>query len=53
MRVARAILERLTQREEYSDEFWASVGLTRSMADRVDSYYEQVEQLEQRRERSH
>jgi hypothetical protein len=33
---ARAILERLTRREDLSDEFWASVGLTRSMADRVE-----------------
>lgn len=41
MRVARAILERLTQREEYGDDFWASVGLTRSMTDGLDSYYEQ------------
>lgn len=37
LRVARVILERLTQREDVPDEFWASVGLTRSMADRVES----------------
>lgn len=37
LRDARTILERLTQREDVSDEFWASVGLTRSMADRVES----------------
>lgn len=36
LRDARAILERLTRREDISDEFWASVGLSRPMADRVE-----------------
>lgn len=36
LRDARAILERLTRREDLPDGFWASVGLTRPMADRVE-----------------
>ena len=36
LRDARAILERLTQREDIGDDFWASVGLTRPAADRVE-----------------
>jgi hypothetical protein len=36
IRDARDIVERLVQSEGISDEFWASVGLTRSMADRVE-----------------
>lgn len=35
LRHAHVILERLAQREDVSDEFWASVGLTRSVADRI------------------
>ncbi len=33
LRDARALLERLSRREDISDNFWASVGLTRSFAD--------------------
>ncbi|PSN63957.1 hypothetical protein BS50DRAFT_623621 [Corynespora cassiicola Philippines] len=33
---ARVLLERLTRREDLPDEFWASVGLARSFADRVE-----------------
>lgn len=40
LRDARSLLERLSRREDVSDDFWASVGLTRSMADRVDSFDE-------------
>ncbi|KAF2707086.1 hypothetical protein K504DRAFT_492637 [Pleomassaria siparia CBS 279.74] len=36
LRDARAFLERLSQRDDVSDEFWASVGLTRPLADRVE-----------------
>lgn len=36
LRDARAILERLTRRDDISDEFWASVGLRRPLADRVE-----------------
>ncbi|KAF2117784.1 hypothetical protein BDV96DRAFT_570921 [Lophiotrema nucula] len=37
LRDARSLLERLTQRADVTDDFWASVGLTRSFADRLDS----------------
>ncbi|KAF2833708.1 hypothetical protein CC86DRAFT_365534 [Ophiobolus disseminans] len=37
---ARQLLERLSRREDVSDDFWASVGLTRSFADRVESFNE-------------
>ncbi|KAF2184369.1 hypothetical protein K469DRAFT_688838 [Zopfia rhizophila CBS 207.26] len=40
LRDARAILERLTRRDDVSDEFWASVGLTRPLADRVERLHE-------------
>jgi hypothetical protein len=33
---ARAILERLSRRDDISDEFWASVGLTPPLAERVE-----------------
>ncbi|CAI6338690.1 unnamed protein product [Periconia digitata] len=36
LRDARALLERLTQRDDISDEFWASVGLRRPLADRLE-----------------
>ena len=36
LRAARALLERLARREDISEEFWASVGLTRPLADRVE-----------------
>jgi hypothetical protein len=36
LRDARALLERLTRRPDVSDEFWASVGLIRPLADRVE-----------------
>jgi hypothetical protein len=36
LRDARAILERLARREDISDEHWASIGLTRFLADRVE-----------------
>ncbi|KAF2690822.1 hypothetical protein K458DRAFT_398798 [Lentithecium fluviatile CBS 122367] len=36
LRDARALLERLTRRDDVSDEFWASVGLRRPLADRVE-----------------
>jgi hypothetical protein len=38
LREARSLLERLSRREDVSDDFWASVGLTRSMSDRVESF---------------
>jgi hypothetical protein len=41
---ARSLLDRLSRREDVSDDFWASVGLTRSFADRVESFNER-EQL--------
>jgi hypothetical protein len=44
LREARSLLERLSRREDVSDDFWASVGLTRSFADRVESFNER-EQL--------
>jgi hypothetical protein len=40
LREARSLLERLSRREDVSDDFWASVGLTRSFADRVESFTE-------------
>jgi hypothetical protein len=45
LREARSLLERLSRREDVSDDFWASVGLTRSFADRVESFNER-ERLE-------
>jgi len=36
LRDARALLDRLTRRDDLPDEFWASVGLTRSLADRIE-----------------
>ncbi|KAL1612557.1 hypothetical protein SLS60_000785 [Paraconiothyrium brasiliense] len=36
LRDARALLERLARREDVSDDFWASVGLRRPVADRVE-----------------
>lgn len=44
LREARSLLERLSRREDVSDDFWASVGLARSFADRVESFNER-EQL--------
>ena len=44
LREARSLLERLSRRADVSDNFWASVGLTRSFADRVESFNER-EQL--------
>ncbi|KAL6707942.1 hypothetical protein ACN47E_003616 [Coniothyrium glycines] len=40
LRDARSLLERLTRDPEVSDEFWASVGLTRSMTDPVERFQE-------------
>jgi hypothetical protein len=40
LREARSLLERLSRREDVRDDFWASVGLTRSFADRVESFNE-------------
>jgi hypothetical protein len=40
LRDARSLLERLSRRGDVSDDFWASVGLTRSFADRVESFHE-------------
>jgi hypothetical protein len=37
LREARSLLERLSRREDVSDDFWASVGLTRPFADRVEA----------------
>jgi hypothetical protein len=45
LREARSLLERLSRREDVSDSFWASVGLARSFADRVESLNER-ERLE-------
>jgi hypothetical protein len=36
LRDARALLERLTRRDDISDDFWASVGLRRPLADRIE-----------------
>ncbi|KAF9738375.1 hypothetical protein PMIN04_004565 [Paraphaeosphaeria minitans] len=36
LRDARALLDRLARREDVSDDFWASVGLRRPVADRVE-----------------
>ncbi|KAF2872582.1 hypothetical protein BDV95DRAFT_390152 [Massariosphaeria phaeospora] len=44
LRDARALLERLTRRPDVTDEFWASVGLNRPMADRVERF-QQLERL--------
>ena len=40
LRDARSLLERLARREDVSDDFWASVGLTRSFADPVERFQE-------------
>jgi hypothetical protein len=40
LRDARSLLERLSRREDVSDEFWASVGLTRSFGDPVERFQE-------------
>jgi hypothetical protein len=40
LRDARALLERLARREDISEEFWASVGLTRPLADRVERIHQ-------------
>jgi hypothetical protein len=40
LRDARSLLERLSRREDISDDFWASVGLTRSFADPVERFQE-------------
>ena len=40
LRDARSLLERLSRREDVSDEFWASVGLTRSFGDPVERLQE-------------
>ncbi|KAF2127091.1 hypothetical protein P153DRAFT_368433 [Dothidotthia symphoricarpi CBS 119687] len=40
LRDARLLLERLTRRDDVSDDFWASVGLTRSFADGVERLQE-------------
>ncbi|KAL5120536.1 hypothetical protein ACEQ8H_001555 [Pleosporales sp. CAS-2024a] len=44
LREARSLLERLSRNRHVSDDFWASIGLTRSFADRVESFNER-EQL--------
>jgi hypothetical protein len=36
LRDARVLLERLSRRVDVSDDFWASVGLGRPVADRVE-----------------
>ncbi|KAJ4988165.1 hypothetical protein SVAN01_06261, partial [Stagonosporopsis vannaccii] len=40
LRDARSLLERLTRRGDIGDDFWASVGLTRSFADGVERVQE-------------
>lgn len=40
LRDARSLLERLTRDPDVSDDFWASVGLTRSFADPVERFQE-------------
>ncbi|RMZ66202.1 hypothetical protein GMOD_00005282 [Pyrenophora seminiperda CCB06] len=40
LRDARSLLERLSRREDISDDFWASVGLTRSFADPIERFQE-------------
>ncbi|KAJ4338208.1 hypothetical protein N0V95_008123 [Ascochyta clinopodiicola] len=40
LRDARSLLERLARRDDVSDDFWASVGLTRSFADGVERVQE-------------
>jgi hypothetical protein len=40
LRDARSLLEQLTRRADVSDDFWASVGLTRSFADGVERVQE-------------
>lgn len=46
LRDARALLERLSRRDNVPDEFWASVGLRRPLADRLERVqHEQRERL--------
>lgn len=40
LRDARVLLERLTRREDIPDDFWASVGLRRPLADGVERIQE-------------
>ena len=40
LRDARSLLERLSRRDDIGDDFWASVGLTRSFADGVERVQE-------------
>ncbi|CAE7193058.1 hypothetical protein CFE70_007117 [Pyrenophora teres f. teres 0-1] len=40
LRDARSLLERLSRREDISDDFWASVGLIRSFADPIERLQE-------------
>ncbi|KAF2847984.1 hypothetical protein T440DRAFT_470573 [Plenodomus tracheiphilus IPT5] len=40
LRDARSLLERLSRRGDISDDFWASVGLSRSFADPVERFQE-------------
>lgn len=40
LRDARSLLERLSRREDISDDFWASVGLTRSFAEPLEGLEE-------------
>ena len=40
LRDARSLLERLSRRDDVGDDFWASVGLTRSFSDGVERVQE-------------
>ncbi|KAA8619688.1 hypothetical protein TUN199_04784 [Pyrenophora tritici-repentis] len=40
LRDARSLLERLSRREDISDDFWASVGLIRSFSDPIERFQE-------------
>lgn len=40
LRDARSLLERLTRRGDIGDDFWASVGLTRSFTDGIERVQE-------------
>ncbi|KAH9881334.1 hypothetical protein IAQ61_000058 [Plenodomus lingam] len=40
LRDARSLLERISRRADISDDFWASVGLSRSFADPVERFQE-------------
>ncbi|KAI8933999.1 hypothetical protein NX059_008770 [Plenodomus lindquistii] len=44
LRDARSLLERLSRRVDVSDDFWASVGLSRSFADPVERFQERERQ---------